>query len=83
MPESKSLKAYDDRQERACLAEFAQSKSLERSTSFTRRRLSRQDLNFPQAASLASVLVSAHPHQGAVHAWNGWEHLSKPFLVLL
>ncbi|CAK0786487.1 hypothetical protein CVIRNUC_009700 [Coccomyxa viridis] len=56
LPESKSLKAYDDRQERACLAEFAQSKSLERSTSFTRRRLSRQDLNFPQAASLASVL---------------------------
>ena len=62
LPESKSLKAYDDRQERpCCIAEFAQSKSLERSTSFTRRRLSRQDLNFPQAASLASVLVRPAP----------------------
>ena len=39
------------------LADFAQSKSLERSPSFTRRRISRQDLNFPQANSLASVLV--------------------------
>ena len=31
--------------------------SLERSTSFTRRRYSRQDLNFSQANSLTSVLV--------------------------
>ena len=57
LPESKSLKAYDERAERQCLAEFAQSKSLERNPSFTRRRNSRQDLNFPQATSLASVLV--------------------------
>ena len=77
MPESKSLKAYDDRQERACLAEFAQSKSLERST---RRRLSRQDLNFPQAASLASVLVSPHPEplRKAKLAGDGSQSLPSP-----
>ncbi len=58
LPESKSLKAYDERQERQTLADFSQSKSLERSSSFTRRRYSRQDLNFSQANSLASVVVS-------------------------
>ncbi len=64
LPESKSLKAYDDRHERQGLADFSQSKSLERSSSFTRRRYSRQDLNFSQANSLASVVVSHNPLAG-------------------
>lgn len=62
------------------LADFAQSKSLERSPSFTRRRTSRQDLNFPQANSLASVLVQPlRPLPSPLGVYvNLWKCLTLP-----